>query len=163
MELNLSHNQLSGYIPKAMVDMHALWIIDISYNDLQGPIPESKGFLNATYDVLQGNKDLCGNITSTFTAMFIYFRHRMRKSSANETTEEHHLDFFSVSTFSGRETYDDILMVTKGFNEAFCIRKGRCGSVYKGKLTSNEIVTVKKLHSSLDMVDRNNFLKEVRH
>ncbi|GKB25016.1 MDIS1-interacting receptor like kinase 2-like protein [Tanacetum coccineum] len=86
----------------------------------------------------------------------------MRKSSTNDTTEEHHLDFFSISTFSGRETYNDILKVTEGFNEAFCIGKGRCGSVYKAKLTSNEIVAVKKLHSSSDMVDRNSFLKEVK-
>nr|GEW25668.1 retrovirus-related Pol polyprotein from transposon TNT 1-94 [Tanacetum cinerariifolium] len=42
----------------------------------------------------------------------------------------HRLVLISISTFSGRETYDDILKVTEGFNEAFCVGKGRRGSVF---------------------------------
>ncbi|KAK3002184.1 hypothetical protein RJ639_022486 [Escallonia herrerae] len=60
--LNLSHNELSGGIPQTFVAMHLLQI-DISYNELQGPIPNSVAFMNASIETLQGNKDLCGNVT----------------------------------------------------------------------------------------------------
>ncbi|XP_057504194.1 MDIS1-interacting receptor like kinase 2-like [Actinidia eriantha] len=61
--LSLSHNNLSGSIPKAFEDMHWLQHVDISYNELEGPIPSSKAFMNASIEALQGNKDLCGNVT----------------------------------------------------------------------------------------------------
>ncbi|PSS17398.1 MDIS1-interacting receptor like kinase [Actinidia chinensis var. chinensis] len=61
--LSLSHNNLSGSIPKEFEDMHWLQHVDISYNELEGPIPSSKAFMNASIEALQGNKDLCGNIT----------------------------------------------------------------------------------------------------
>ncbi|KAM7461608.1 hypothetical protein LguiA_029729 [Lonicera macranthoides] len=61
-KLNLSHNKLSGEIPNAFDDMNALLYIDISYNELYGPIPNSKVFENASMQVLQGNKGLCGNV-----------------------------------------------------------------------------------------------------
>ncbi|GKB25450.1 MDIS1-interacting receptor like kinase 2-like protein [Tanacetum coccineum] len=57
---------------------------------------------------------------------------------ADEVT--HGKVFFSISTFDGRETYHEILKVTEEFNEAYCIGKGGCGSVYKAKLGSGDIV-----------------------
>ncbi|KAK2967350.1 hypothetical protein RJ640_027877 [Escallonia rubra] len=60
--LNLSRNELSGGIPKTFGRMSLLHI-DISYNKLQGPIPNSVAFMNASIEALQGNKDLCGNVT----------------------------------------------------------------------------------------------------
>ncbi|KAG7954836.1 hypothetical protein I3843_11G040500 [Carya illinoinensis] len=61
--LNLSHNSLSGFIPKAFEQMRGLLYVDISYNELQGPIPNSNAFLYAPVEALQGNKELCGNVT----------------------------------------------------------------------------------------------------
>ncbi|KAK3033896.1 hypothetical protein RJ639_033531, partial [Escallonia herrerae] len=60
--LNLSRNELSGGIPKTF-EAKALLYIDISYNQLQGPIPNSVAFRKASIETLQGNKDLCGNVT----------------------------------------------------------------------------------------------------
>lgn len=72
-------------------------------------------------------------------------------SSTPQLVEEHESDdFFSLSSFNGKDTYDEIINVTEEFNEAFCIGEGRCGKVYKAKLTSNEII------------DRNSFLQEVK-
>ncbi|XP_052287638.1 MDIS1-interacting receptor like kinase 2-like isoform X5 [Citrus sinensis] len=60
-KLNLSHNSLSGVIPRCFEEMHALQCIDISYNELRGPIPNSMAFRDAPIKALQGNKGLCGD------------------------------------------------------------------------------------------------------
>ena len=54
--------------------------------------------------------------------------------------DKHPEDFFSISTFDGRETYHRILKATEEFNGAYCIGKGGCGSVYKAKMASGETV-----------------------
>ncbi|GKA22637.1 MDIS1-interacting receptor like kinase 2-like protein [Tanacetum coccineum] len=69
--------------------------------------------------------------------------------------------FFSISTFGGIETYHEILRVTEEFNEAYCIGKGGCGSVYKAKLGSGDIVAVKRLHSSFEVIMHDDFLNEI--
>ncbi|GKE55026.1 MDIS1-interacting receptor like kinase 2-like protein [Tanacetum coccineum] len=179
--------------------MRGLSSIDISYNDLQGPIPNSNGFLNASFEALQGNPGLCGNITglrqcknyrrksgdnkekhlrnvliatllllgiflllSIFMGIFIFSRQEKEQSWTEQLEEDHDFDFFSIFSFKGREIYDDILEATREFDEAFCIGKGRFGSVYKADLPSNRIVAVKKLYSDSDMIDRNSFLNEVK-
>ena len=76
--------------------------------------------------------------------------------------DKHGKDFFSISTFDGRETYHQILKATKEFNGAYCIGEGGCGSVYKAKMSSGETVAVKRLHSSSEMVNRDDFLNEIR-
>ncbi|KAI6689286.1 hypothetical protein NL676_026114 [Syzygium grande] len=62
--LNLSHNKLSGSIGWTFDDMASLTSIDISYNELEGPLPNIPAFRNATYEVVKGNKGLCGVIAS---------------------------------------------------------------------------------------------------
>ncbi|KAJ9546053.1 hypothetical protein OSB04_025760 [Centaurea solstitialis] len=187
--LNLSHNQLSGYIPKTMGSMNGLWSLDISYNRLEGPIPIGKCFINAS---TEGNKGLCGNVVGlqrcesirrttsrshklailislpllgaflfgVLLAIFIFYRRK--KMSSMDEEDKHREDFFSISTFDGRETYHRILKATDEFNGAYCIGRGGCGSVYKAKMASGETVAVKRLHSSSEMVNRNDFLKEIR-
>ncbi|XP_038715824.1 MDIS1-interacting receptor like kinase 2-like [Tripterygium wilfordii] len=61
-QLNLSHNNLSGSIPDSFTNMLGLLHIDISYNELEGPIPDSRAFRDASFEALQGNKGLCGNV-----------------------------------------------------------------------------------------------------
>ncbi|KAJ9546116.1 hypothetical protein OSB04_025823 [Centaurea solstitialis] len=187
--LNLSHNQLSGYIPKSMGSMNALSSIDLSYNRLEGPIPVSKGFTNAS---LVGNKGLCGNAnglqrceseTQTpnrnqkfavfisvsllgallfggLLGIFIFYRRKSVTSMDEE--DKHREDFFSISSFDGRETYHHIVKATEDFNGAYCIGKGGFGSVYKAKMASGETFAVKRLHSSSEMVNRDDFLNEIR-
>ncbi|XP_021607704.2 MDIS1-interacting receptor like kinase 2 [Manihot esculenta] len=61
--LNLSHNKLSGTIPASFNNLLSLITVNISYNELEGPIPNIKAFLDAPFDALRNNKDLCGNAT----------------------------------------------------------------------------------------------------
>ncbi|GJW78587.1 MDIS1-interacting receptor like kinase 2-like protein [Tanacetum coccineum] len=144
--LNLSHNNLSGSIPKTFGSRNALWTIDLSNNQLEGPIPNSKGFLNVSLEALQGNKDLSKKMSSTQLV----------------DKDKPCPDFFSISTFDGKETYLEILKVTEEFSEAYCIGKGGCGSVYKASLASGDIVAVKRLHSSAEVINHDDFLNEIR-
>nr|GFB71451.1 MDIS1-interacting receptor like kinase 2-like [Tanacetum cinerariifolium] len=195
--LNLSHNNLSGSIPKTFESMNALWTIDLSYNQLEGPIPNSKGFLNMSVEALQGNKDLCGNVTGLkpcaserhtlnngnhklalaislallgalllgcLVGTFAFYKCRSKKMSSTQLVEEEkpYPEFFSISTFDGKETYLEILKVTEEFSEAYCIGKGGCGSVYKASLGSGDIVAVKRLHSSAEVINSDDFLNEIR-
>ncbi|KAK3019870.1 hypothetical protein RJ639_004178 [Escallonia herrerae] len=69
--LDLSHNELRGEIPSAINKMQSLERLNLSRNELsggilktfEGPIPNSVAFRNASRETLQGNKDLCGNVT----------------------------------------------------------------------------------------------------
>ncbi|KAM0036969.1 putative protein kinase RLK-Pelle-LRR-XI-1 family [Helianthus debilis subsp. tardiflorus] len=203
--LYLSHNKLSGYIPKSFESINSLVNIDLSYNHLRGPLPKSKAFINLTIEALQGNDDLCGNVSGlkqcalespipnrkhnlallislpllgalllgTLIAIFIFYNWRPKGLPPTPHVDEHKdgNNFFSISTFNGRETYDEILSLTEEFNEAYCIGMGGCGSVYKVKLSSGDTIAIKRLHSSsqdknaqhLDWTMRVNIIKGVAY
>ncbi|CDP11084.1 unnamed protein product [Coffea canephora] len=42
--MNLSHNRMSGSIPKSFDHCFSLISIDISYNQLEGPLPNTSAF-----------------------------------------------------------------------------------------------------------------------
>lgn len=53
---------------------------------------------------------------------------------------------------------------TGEFNKKFCIEEGGYGKVFKAQLSQNNIVAVKRLHSSSSelMEDHNGFFNEIR-
>ncbi|KAJ0801558.1 putative protein kinase RLK-Pelle-LRR-XI-1 family [Helianthus annuus] len=191
--LNVSHNKLSGYIPESLESMNGLLNIDLSYNHLQGPLPKSKAFFNLSFEALQGNDNLCGNVTGlkqcasqshrkhklalvislpllgalllgALMGIFTFYRQRSKILPSTQRVNEHKhgKNFFSISTFNGRETYEEIVTRTEEFNEAYCIGTGGCGSVYKVKLSSGDTIAVKRLHLSSEMINHNDFLNEIR-
>ncbi|XP_076897818.1 uncharacterized protein LOC143551230 [Bidens hawaiensis] len=195
--LNLSHNELSGNIPKSFGSMNWLLNIDLSYNHLRGPLPNSKAFMNISIEALEGNDDLCGNVSGLkrctsesptlnrrrklallislpflgalllggLIGIFSSFNWRSKKPpSTSQLVNEHKHgnNLFSISTFNGRETYNEILNLTEEFNEAYCIGVGECGSVYKVKLSSGDTVAIKRFHSLSKVVDHNEFVNEIR-
>nr|XP_011465720.1 PREDICTED: probable leucine-rich repeat receptor-like protein kinase At1g35710 [Fragaria vesca subsp. vesca] len=66
--LDISHNNLSGFIPTSMADMYGLTYVDVSYNHLEGPIPNIKAFQTASREALQGNKGLTGRTRKLYKA-----------------------------------------------------------------------------------------------
>ncbi|KAF8399383.1 hypothetical protein HHK36_015247 [Tetracentron sinense] len=57
VNLNLSHNNLSGTIPYSLSNIAS---IDLSYNDLEGPIPDSITLGYYPPEAFSNNKGLCG-------------------------------------------------------------------------------------------------------
>ncbi|KAI9199917.1 hypothetical protein LWI28_000324 [Acer negundo] len=175
--LNLSHNCLSGFIPKNFNEMNRSLEVDISYNDLQGPVPDNKAFQEAPIEALEGNKDLCGNVRGLrpCNPSFTRYEHMSRnklvfsitfpllgalllllasigiyfilQKRKKDASTEHSEELLSISDFDGNILYSDIVKATDNFDDAYCIGKGGYGSVYKTKLPSASIVAVKKLHS----------------
>ncbi|KAL0388071.1 UNVERIFIED_CONTAM: putative LRR receptor-like serine/threonine-protein kinase [Sesamum radiatum] len=61
VELDLSMNNLSGTIPIFLAELH-LQKLNLSYNRFQGEVPRQGLFRNKTAILLDGNKELCGDI-----------------------------------------------------------------------------------------------------
>ena len=82
----------------------------------------------------------------------------------DKTNHMHDEDVFSISTFDGRKIYKDIIEVTESFYSKFCIGNGGYGTVYKAKLTSRNIVSVKKLQSLRvgEIAQQTEFLNEIK-
>ncbi|KAL7609716.1 hypothetical protein Lser_V15G11862 [Lactuca serriola] len=92
---------------------------------------------------------------------FIAYR-KQKKHSPHKPLEKEGGDYFSITSFDGGVVYDDILKATNNFDDAYSIGTGGYGTVYKAVLQPNNVVAVKKLHSSSGNVDHNGFLNEVR-
>ncbi|CAL5386024.1 unnamed protein product [Camellia sinensis] len=182
--LNLSHNNLSGIIPKGFEDMQGLAFIDISYNQLQGPILMSNAFMNASIEALQGNKDFCGNVKGLQPCKVPFALHK-------HTLEKRTLVLVVVLPLSGallllgafigllimfnsRKTKsqveegdtqpprEDLLSISIFNGRAMYNDIVKDGTVYKAKLPLANIVAVKKLHPLSERADRKDFLNEVR-
>ena len=64
----------------------------------------------------------------------------------NKLTDSQQGNLFTIWSYDGKLVYEDINGVTEGFNAKYCIGVGGNGSVYKAKLSTGQIVAVKKLH-----------------
>ncbi|XP_026378559.1 receptor kinase-like protein Xa21 [Papaver somniferum] len=60
--LTLSHNNLSGVIPKGFENLTTLIGLDLSYNNLEGAVPNDGVFENASKFSVEGNSKLRGGI-----------------------------------------------------------------------------------------------------
>ncbi|XP_023757678.1 MDIS1-interacting receptor like kinase 2 [Lactuca sativa] len=96
-----------------------------------------------------------------FMCGLIAYRKRKRHSPQKPLDKEGG-DYFSITSFDGGVAYDDILKATNDFDEAYSIGTGGYGTVYKAELQPNNVLAVKKLHSSSENVDHNGFLNEIR-
>ncbi|XP_058093861.1 MDIS1-interacting receptor like kinase 2-like isoform X2 [Magnolia sinica] len=71
---------------------------------------------------------------------------------------------FSIWNYDGIAVFEDIVEVTEGFDDKYCIGTGGCGKVYKANLPMGEVVAVKKLHplEGGDHFDQRSFRNEIR-
>ncbi|PRQ19819.1 putative transferase, protein kinase RLK-Pelle-LRR-XI-1 family [Rosa chinensis] len=81
-------------------------------------------------------------------------------------TEESYVqnEVFVIANFDIRKMYGEIMEATNSFDTAYCIGKGGYGTVYKAKLPSGSIVTVKKLYPVHDSEEasQKEFFNEIR-
>ncbi|ESR55287.1 hypothetical protein CICLE_v10023511mg [Citrus x clementina] len=96
--------------------------------------------------------------------MFFILRRREGPSSENRVNCVTNQGLLSILTFEGKILYEEIVRATNGFDVEYCIGIGGQGSVYKAKLTSGEILAVKKFHSlwPCEMVPQPEFVNEIK-
>ena len=80
-----------------------------------------------------------------FLGIFFFLKGKGIGPCTDQTISVDVEEVFSISTFDGRALYKEIIKATEDFDAKFCIGRGGFGVVYKAKLTSRNIVAVKKL------------------
>ncbi|KAF7844804.1 putative leucine-rich repeat receptor-like protein kinase [Senna tora] len=171
IHLDLSYNNLIGNIPKVL---GMLKDINVSHNSLSGYVPREV-YCSFPHSILQGNKKLLGlqkglscsyHSTSPakkakrylriilpltiflgflFIGALIFTRYLHKKKKPKRIVQRNG-DIFSVWNYDGKIAFEDIIRVTEDFDIKYCIGTGAYGSVYKASLPSGRIVALKKLH-----------------
>ncbi|CAI9276211.1 unnamed protein product [Lactuca saligna] len=167
-KLNLSHNRLSGSIPDSIKSLPRGTDIDLSYNELTGlkfcasQISKKKNDPFHHQLILVIMLPLIGAILLGFFMCGLIAYRKRKRHSPQKPLDKEGGDYFSITSFDGGVAYDDILKATNDFDEAYSIGTGGYGTVYKAELQPNNVLAVKKLHSSSENVDHNGFLNEIR-
>ncbi|KAL0366616.1 UNVERIFIED_CONTAM: MDIS1-interacting receptor like kinase [Sesamum radiatum] len=118
LQVDLSHNNLSGVIPRALLKLST---IDLSYNALE---------------VFFGLLFLGGGL---------FLLKIKAKKSNREPLVTNEGDIFKIWNFNGKIAYEDIVKATQDFEISYCIGTGGYGSVYRAELPNGR-VALKKLH-----------------
>lgn len=114
---------------------------------------------------------LFGSLFLLFTFFAIYFCLRKRlvirnlEQADQPTTVNTRRNIFSVENYDGKLVFEEIIEATENFDTKYCIGAGGYGSVFKAKLSTGQVVAVKKLHSSdedSETLDLKSFESEVQ-
>ncbi|KAF3685258.1 hypothetical protein FXO37_00822 [Capsicum annuum] len=121
VHLSLRNNELQGSMPDSMNNMVALEFLDLSQNNISGTIPKS-------LEKLQ------------YLSFSMYRRGKRTPQQAD-----------SLSTIiRERISYYELLQATDALSESNLIGSGSFGSVYKGTLTSGNLIAVKVFNLKLE-------------
>ncbi|KAF7012716.1 hypothetical protein CFC21_026876 [Triticum aestivum] len=163
--MDLSQNNLSAEIPAFFESFSSMKLLNLSSNNLEGPIPPGGMFQNASEVFIQGNNKLCASSpllelplcngviskqklhTSkilkmvTITALSLVLlscvgviickKRKKAKQAAHPSVKE-----------LKKITYADLVKATNGFSLTNLVGSGKYGSVYKGRIESEEHHTV---------------------
>jgi len=154
--VDLSYNELEGPIPKSKAFKEAP---PEAFTHNKGLCGNRTSLMNCPAPPVNTTKDgkhllllivLPVSGASFFLTILIGFvcilRKEWRKSMRNKLIDSQQGNLFTIWSYDGKLVYEDINEVTEGFNAKYCIGVGGHGSVYKAKLSTGQIVAVKKLH-----------------
>nr|GEX36896.1 probable leucine-rich repeat receptor-like protein kinase At1g35710 [Tanacetum cinerariifolium] len=169
IDIDLSYNELTGPVPPYAV------FLNVSGEALQGNglcgnvtgfklcesriIMKKNNHFRHKFILLIMVPLFAALLLGLFKCCLIPYR-RKKRTSLQESSGEEGGKIFSITSFDGQVMYDEIIKVTNDFDDAYCIGIGGYGSVYKAELQPNNLVAVKKLHSSSENDDHIGFLNE---
>ncbi|KAM3393903.1 hypothetical protein P3S68_002904 [Capsicum galapagoense] len=131
--LDLSHNNISGNIPKSLEELQNLKYFNISVNKLYGEIPLGGPFKNLSSQFFMYNEALCGSSTFSVPPCPTSSKHRSNRKNLLK-----------------RISYYELLQATDALSESNLIGSGSFGSVYKSVLRSGSTIAVKVFNLQLD-------------
>ncbi|RZC94260.1 hypothetical protein C5167_026959 [Papaver somniferum] len=187
-QLNLTSSNLQGYIPQEIRKLSSLTELTLSTNNLVGPIPASITKLSKLDTLYFYENKLSGTVpqdigsltsltdlelsTNNFAGPIPASKLRNLEQVDQPTATNPRRNIFSVQDYDGKLVFEEIIAATENFDTKYCIGAGGYGSVYKVELSTGQVVSVKKLHSSdedSEIVDLKYFetevhaLTEIRH
>ncbi|MCI15993.1 kinase-like protein, partial [Trifolium medium] len=167
--LDLSRNRLSGPIPSVLQNISVLEYLNVSFNKLEGEIPMGGVFGNVSRLAVTGNNKLCGGIPELRLQPcpvkgLKHAKHHEIKLIVVIVTVVSFLLMMTIiltiycvrkrnqKQYSDSPTTDSIVKVsyqelhngTDGFSARNLVGLGSFGSVYKGKLASEDRVVAVK-------------------
>ncbi|XP_047972929.1 probable LRR receptor-like serine/threonine-protein kinase At3g47570 [Salvia hispanica] len=178
--LDLSHNNLSGSIPKSFEALQYLNYFNVSFNVLSGEIPSGGSFKNFTMDSFIGNVALCGIPRFHVSTCLVVSNHRSRWNKVKRVSfvalgvvafiSIAFLAFIIVrckrkdstcrevneltSIVPERISYYELVQATEQFNERNLFGTGSSCSVYKGILNNGKIVAAKVFNLQVEGISR---------
>ncbi|KAF3435016.1 hypothetical protein FNV43_RR22103 [Rhamnella rubrinervis] len=170
--VDLSYNQLVGPIPDNKVFQEAA----VLGNNL-GLCGKINGLKICPEHPLKKDKDhhkkIALLISTSFLGIlfissmiigFLCIVRKRQKKIGNEMRYHNHGNLFAIWSYDGKLVYEDIREATENFDAKYCIGVGGTGSVYKAKLSTGQIVAVKKLHQLqyAELEDQKAFVSEIQ-
>lgn len=169
--VDLSYNQLEGPIPDNKVFQEAAVLgnnlgLCGNFTGLKICLPSPlKNKKNRTNIAILITIPFLGSLIILSMIMgFLYVVRKRRRNTGSEMRHSNHGNLFSVWSYDGKLVYEDIREATENFDAKYCIGIGGTGSVYKAKLSTGQIVAVKKLHPSqyAELKDQKAFVSEIQ-
>nr|XP_016498244.1 PREDICTED: LRR receptor-like serine/threonine-protein kinase EFR [Nicotiana tabacum] len=168
--LDLSSNALSGMIPKPLELLRDLKYLNVSFNNLQGEVPKKGVFANISCQFFMGNPRLCGapdlhiplcparsstttrkkslilgttvSAAAVFLILVALFFTWMIWSRKKHVKSKNGTDS-SFRMGHQRISYYELLQATENFSQSNLVGSGSSGTVYKGKLSGDNVFAIK--------------------
>ncbi|KAF7102632.1 hypothetical protein CFC21_103734 [Triticum aestivum] len=160
IEMDLSQNNLSGEIPDIFKSFKSMKLLNLSFNNLEGPVPADGIFQNGRKVFIQGNMKLCTS-TRLLRVPFCNAEASKQRNSSSilKIVGFTVLSLVLLSCFATiilkkkkklkqaahpsckelkKFTYANLMRATNGFSSDNLIGSGKYGSVYRGRIESEE-------------------------